>query len=146
MELLVRIEQPVHRVATRSSTKNWELERRARKGRRRTRSREVGEPDDSSSDFSPEIAKEADQATPIVAVEKEVEEDRILRDISREVREDLAEPELTPKPSGKIVKFDEVPVIIQPDLKPDEYDIIQDIKEQKANVTIRQLLHDNPNY
>ena len=28
----------------------------------------------------------------------------------------------------------------------DEYDIIQEIKEQKANATIGQLLHDNPNY
>ena len=148
MELPVRIEQPVHRVATRSSTKNRELERRTRKGRRRTRSREVGEPDDSSSDssFSLEIAKESDQATPIVAIEKGVEENRIPRDISREVRNDLAEPEPTSKTSGRTVRFDEIPVIIQPDLKPDEYDIIQDIKEQKVNATIGQLLHDNPNY
>ena len=28
----------------------------------------------------------------------------------------------------------------------DDYDIIQDIKDQKANVTIGQLLHDNANY
>ena len=145
MELLVRIEQPVHRVATQSSTKNRELERRARKGRRRTRSREVGELDDSSSDssFSP---KEPDQTTPIVVVAKGVEEDRIPRDISRETRKVLAEPEPSPKTSGRTVRFDEIPVIIQPDPKPDEYDIIQDIKEQKANATIGQLLHDNPNY
>ena len=43
--------------------------------------------------------------------------------------------------SYKVVKSQ-----IQPDLKPDEYDIIQDIKEQKANATIEKLLHDNPNY
>ena len=148
MGLSVRIEQPVHRVATRSSTKNRELERRARKDRRRTRSREEREPDDSSSDssFSPEIEIEPNRLTPIVVVEKEVGEDRIPRDISRETREVLAESKPTPKTSGRTVRFDEIPVIIQPDPKPDEYNIIQDIKEQKANATIGQLLHDNPNY
>ena len=148
MGLSVRIEQPVHRVATRSSTKNRELERRARKDRRRTRSREEREPDDSSSDssFSPEIEIEPDRSTPIVAVEKRVGEDRIPRDISRETREVLAKSEPTPETSGRTVRFNEIPVIIQPDPKPDEYDIIQDIKEQKANATIGQLLHDNPNY
>ena len=126
MELPDRIEQAVHRVATRSSTKNRELERRARKGRRKTRSRKVGEPDDNSLDssFSPETIKEPDQASPIAAAEKGVEESRIPRDISREVREDLAGLELSPKASSKTVRFDETPVIIQPDLKPDEYDII----------------------
>ena len=148
MGLPVRIEQPVHRVATRSSIKNRELERRARKGRCRTRSREEREPDDSSSDssFSPEIEIKSDRSTPIVAVEKGIGEDRIPRDISRETREALAESEPTPEASGRTVRFDEIPVIIQPDPKPDEYDIIQDIKEQKANATIGQLLHDNPNY
>ena len=148
MGLPVRIEQPVHRVATRSSNKNRELERRARKGRCRTRSREEREPDDSSSDssFSPEIEIKPDRSTPIVAVEKGIGEDRIPRDISRETREALAESEPTSETSGRTVRFNEIPVIIQPDPKPDEYDIIQDIKEQKANATIGQLLHDNPNY
>ena len=31
-------------------------------------------------------------------------------------------------------------------LRVDEYDILQDIKNLKANVTIGQLLHDNANY
>ena len=148
MELPVRLEQPVHRVATRSSTKNRELERRARKDRRRARLRKVGEPDDSSSDssLSLETTREPEQVIPISEVEKGVEENRIPRDVSREVREDLVDPEHTFKPTNRIVRFDETPVIIQPDLKPDEYDIIQDIKEQKANATIGQLLHDNPNY
>ena len=53
---------------------------------------------------------------------------------------------MEPNPPGRTVRFDENLVIFQPDLKPDEYDIIQDIKEQKANATIGQLLHDNPNY
>jgi hypothetical protein len=48
----------------------------------------------------------------------------------------------------KTVRFDDVPVIIKsnPDIRIDEYDIIRDIKDQKANVTIGQLLHDNTNY
>ena len=86
--------------------------------------------------------RKPDQVTSIAQVEKGVEKNRIPRDVSREVREDLAEP----NPPSRIVRFDETPIIIQPDLKPDEYDIIQDIKEQKANATIGQLLHDNPNY
>ena len=90
--------------------------------------------------------REPDQVTPIASVEKGVEENRIPRDISSKVRKDLAEPEYILKPPSRTVRFDETPVIIQPDLKPDEYDIIQDIKEQKANATIGQLLYDNPNY
>ena len=148
MELPVRIERPVHRVATWSSTKNRELERRARKDRRRIRSRKSEEPDDSSSDssFSPKTIRKPNQVTPIASVEKGVEENRIPRDVTREVRKDLAEPEQALNPPSRKVRFDENPVVIQPDLKPDEYDIIQDIKEQKANATIEQLLHDNPNY
>ena len=49
----------------------------------------------------------------------------------------------TPHPR---VRFDDTPVFIEPERKVDDYDIIQDIKDQKANVTIRQLLHDNANY
>src|SRR4029078_4166513 len=46
------------------------------------------------------------------------------------------------------VRFHDTPIIIQPEQnrQVDEYDILQDIKEQKANVTIGQLLHDNANY
>ena len=74
MELPVRVEQPVHRVATRSSTKKQELERRAMKDRHRARSRKVGEPDDSRSDssFSPKTAREPEQVTPIAIVGKRV--------------------------------------------------------------------------
>ena len=53
----------------------------------------------------------------------------IPRDISREVREDLVEPEQALNPPSRKVRFDETPVVIQPNPKPDEYDIIQDIKE-----------------
>ena len=120
----------------------------ARKDRRRIKSRKAADPDSSSSDssFSQETVKESDQATSIASVEKGVEENRILKDVSREIRKDLEESGQTYNPPSRKVRFDENPVIIQPDLKPDEYDIMQDIKEQKANATIGQLLHDNPNY
>ena len=42
--------------------------------------------------------------------------------------------------------FNDTPVVIPASLHVDEYDIIEDIKSQKANVTIGQLLHDNINY
>ena len=118
------------------------------KDRRRTRSRGPKGPDDGISDssFSPETARQPDQVTPIAQVEKGVEENRIPRDVSREVREDLKELEQAFDLPNKRVRFNENPIVIQPDLKPDEYDIIQDIKEQKANATIGQLLNDNPNY
>ena len=138
MELPVRIEQLVNKVATRSSTKTHELERIARKDRCRTRSRKSKGLDDTGLDssFSPETMMEPDEVTPIAPVEKGVEENRIPKDISRKVRKDLEESNQTSDPPIRKVRFDETPVVIQPGLKPDEYDIIQDIKEQKANATI----------
>ena len=44
------------------------------------------------------------------------------------------------------VRFDDTLVFIEPARKVDEYDIIRDIKDQKANVTIGQMLLDNANY
>ena len=148
MELPLRVEQPVHRVATWSSTKNRELERRARKDRRRTKAKKEEDPDGSSSDssFSQETVRKPESAPPIVSVEKGVEENRIPRDVSSKLREDLVELDQTLILPSRKVRFDETPVVIQPDSKPDEYDIIQDIKDQKANATIGQLLHNNPNY
>ena len=90
--------------------------------------------------------RESDQVTPIAPVEKGVEEDRISKDVSREVKKDLEEFGWTFDPPSRRVRFEENPIVIQLDLKPNEYDIIQDIKDQKANATIGQLLHDNPNY
>jgi hypothetical protein len=67
-------------------------------------------------------------------------------DISSEVGREIADS--NPKIVPKMVRFDDIPVIIKsnPDIRIDEYDIIRDIKDQKANVRIRQLLHDNSNY
>ena len=69
---------------------------------------------------------------------------RILEDISREVRRDLAES--VPPKVRATVTFDDAPVVIPASLHVDEYDIIGDINSQKANVTIGQLLHNNINY
>lgn len=46
------------------------------------------------------------------------------------------------------VRFSETLEFIRPEIraKVDEYDILRDIQAQLANVTIGQLLHDNPNY
>ena len=60
------------------------------------------------------------------------------------VRRDLAES--GPPKIRATVTFDDAPVIIPAALHVDEYNIIEDIKSQKANVTIGQLHHDNINY
>lgn len=49
-------------------------------------------------------------------------------------------------PIWPTVRFDDVLVIIQLATRVDEYNIIEDIKSQKANVTIGLLFHDNMNY
>jgi hypothetical protein len=138
VELLERKESVVNRVATRSSTKN-QLDSRVR----RTRSRKKPESNSSDSDRT-EVAPEPTR--PVVHIEKGVEENRLPIDISSEVGRAITDS--NPRIVPKTVRFDDVPVIIKsnPDIRIDEYDIIRDIKDQKANVTIGQLLHDNTNY
>ena len=59
---------------------------------------------------------------------------RIPEDVNAEIRKELAD---SGSPlSRTTVTFDDVPVIIPATLKVDEYNIIEDIKSQKANVTI----------
>ena len=143
MELLVRIEESVHRVATRSSTKNRAHERKHRRAKVRTRSSRLDDPSSSSSDPEPEPEPVQSRAT----LEKGIpRENRRPKDISIEVRDDLEKTNLGVVTEPKKVRFDDIPVIIEPEANPDDYDIIQDIKDQKANVTIGQLLHDNANY
>ena len=68
----------------------------------------------------------------------------IPEDIIEEVRQELSRFGLqTPHPR---VRFDDTPVFIELEQKVDEYNIIEDIKDQKANVKVEQLLHDNTNY
>jgi hypothetical protein len=138
VELLERKESVVNRVTTRSSTRN-QPDSRVRK----TRSRKKPESNSSDSDRN-EVAPEPSR--PTAEVEKGVEENRLPIDINSKVGRAIADS--NPKIVPKTVRFDDVPVIIKsnPDIRIDEYDIIRDIKDQKANVTIGQLLHDNTNY
>jgi hypothetical protein len=82
--------------------------------------------------------------TEAVQSEDGVNRNRIPVDISTEIRTDISGPEVVP--IRKTVSFDDIPVIIKPDIKAHEYDIVRDINSQKANVTVGQLLHDNASY
>ena len=118
MELPVRVEESVHRVATRSSTKNRAHERKHRRAKVRTRSSKLDDPSSSSSDPEPEPVQ------PRATLEKGVGESRIPRDISLEVRDDLERTNLGTAAEPKKVRFEDIPVIIKPEVKPDDYDII----------------------
>ena len=83
---------------------------------------------------------------PVAISEKGVRRSRILADVSIEIREQLDNLAFDSEPSPIYVRFNDVPIIIEPERKLDDYDTIQDIKDQKANVTIGQLLYDNTNY
>ena len=138
------IDESVLRVATRSSTRKDEVEsgRSRKKKVRRKDSRSRTEPESDPSDS--QKSDEPREIPPVATAENGVEARGIPEDISEEVRQDLTRSDLrTPHPK---VTFDDNPVFIEPELKVDDYDIVQDIKDQKANVTIGQLLHDNTNY
>ena len=140
MELPILVEEFVDRVTTRSSTSSKVSKVRKPQNRSR-RKRVVPESEDSLSDPLSDL-----EPPPAATAEKGVETSRIPTDISAEVRQQLGELGMHPDRSLRKVRFDDVPIIITPERKPDDYDIIQDIKDQKANVTIGQLLHDNTNY
>lgn len=126
-------EPVVRRVSTRSSTRNRKEEKRASP---RSRRREERESTSSSSESQ----------SPIVNAEKGVANP--FPDISEEVRQELEETEEVVVEPTKRVRFSEGTTTIAENrpLQVDEYDILQDIKDQKANATIGQLLHDNANY
>lgn len=143
MELPREVEEPVFRVTLRSSTKNH-LEiadsSRDRSRHRSNKKKIVSDPDSSDAFPIPEIPNSHHRAE----AGSGVDQHRIPEDISEEIRRKMAKSRLPPiRPT---VKFDDVPVIIPPPIMVDEYDITKDIKSQKANVTIGQLLHDNVNY
>ena len=144
MGLPNRIETLVYRVATCSSTKNHLIESGSnRNSKNKHRSiRERKEPDSDLSDFQQCVEPRGTQS--IETLENGIGTNRILEDISEEVRHELSRSSL-PIPHPRI-RFDDTPVFIEPKWKVDDYNIIQDIKDQKANVTTGQLLHDNANY
>ena len=137
MELPVPTEGVVNRVSTRSSTKN-QTDRSKKRSKRRSRKRS-----ESSSDSDHQLQSpppEPDEAHS----EEGVEQNRIPIDISAEIRTEIAGPDSAA--IRKKVSFRDEPVIINPVTHAHEYNIIQDIKDQKANATIGQLLHDNAAY
>jgi len=69
-----------------------------------------------------------------VHAEEGVDRNWIPIDINAEIRTEMSR--LGPAPNLKRVSFNNTPMIINPDVNTHEYDIIQDIKDQKANVTI----------
>ena len=123
-------EPEARRVSTRSSTHT--------RGNARRPSRKIEERKSSSSSLEPQ--------SPIVNAEKGV--DNPFPDVSVEVRRELEENKNVEVEPTRRVRFlgettnigENKPILV------DEYDILQDIKDQKANVTIGQLLHDNANY
>jgi Fe-S-cluster formation regulator IscX/YfhJ len=140
VELLRRKESIVNRIAMRSSTRN-QPDSNSRVRRKGSRKKPESSSNDSDRD---EVAPEPTRT--VVHLEKGVEVNRLPIDISSEVGRAIADS--NPKIVPKTVRFDDVPVVIKsnPDIRIDEYDIIRDIKDQKANVTIGQLLHDSTNY
>ena len=143
MELPEKSSSSVFRVTTRSSTRRESSRSKSgrRKGRKQKSSRE-------SSPDSDNLPVQIPEDT--ITSEKGVEEDRLAIDISSEVRGSLGQldgsGERYPGPVERTVTFDDTPVVINPGLKVDEYDIVQDINQQLAKVTFGQLLHDNTNY
>ena len=137
MELPGEPEYVVNRVSTRSSTrKQLEESIRGRKKKQRRRRESSSSSDQPSPDHVPEPEE--------VHSEEGVERNRIPIDISAEIRTEISGPDVIP--NRKKVSFNDIPVVIGPEVSTSEYDIIQDIKDQKANVTIGQLLHDNITY
>ena len=130
-------ELEVRKVSTRSSTRRNKPERRKALGRTRKPSRRKERKESSSS---------SDPETPVANAEKGV--DLPFTDISADVRKEVEEAEAQEPEVIRKVRFSEEPTIVgsSKPIRVDEYDILQDIKSQKANVTIGQLLHDNANY
>ena len=137
MGLPVETEGVVNRVSTRSSTKH-QPERSTKRSSRKLR-RKPESSSDSDLLFQERIAEPE-----VVQSEKGVEPNRIPVDISAEIRTEISGPDIVRH--QKKVSFSNSPVIINPDVGTNEYNIVQDIKDQKANVTIGQLLHDSVAY
>ena len=74
-------------------------------------------------------SKKEDLTRPIVELEKGVGHQLISIDNNQKVREELDQPaELSELIQWKVT-FDDTPIFVNPDLKVDKYDIVQDIKD-----------------
>lgn len=140
----------MNRVSTRSSIRDRVGRNSSRRVVRPDRSHSIPTP--GTSEISGESEGESNRERlvetppPVVQAEKGVEIANPLPDISQEVRAQINRDRVEP-PTRKVT-FAGSPVTIHPNIgiRVDEYDILQDLRAQKANVTIGQLLHDNPNY
>ena len=140
----------VNRVSTRSSIRDRVGKHSSRKPVRPDRSHRIPTPE--TSDVSGGSEEESNHDPPIVTPPpvaqsgKGVGLPNPLPDISQEVRAQISIDRV--EPPARKVTFTGSPVTIHSNqgIRVDEYDILQDLRAQKANVTIGQLLHDNPNY
>ena len=122
-----------------SSTKNHLAEIGSSRNYSKNKHRSVRVRKEPKLDPSDSQQSDEPRETQLVAtLENGIGTSRILEDISEEVRQELSRSDL-PTPYSK-VRFDDTPVFIEPERKVDDCDIIQDIKNQKANVTIRQFV------
>lgn len=130
-------------MSTRSSTQKRRTRIQDASSRSKDRTGRGDSPEVSEIPVSPE--SEPEITDPVADAEKGVESGPAIPDIVTEIR---SEVDRMQGEQPKKVSFSNFPVTIIPSGKAtlDEYDILQDIKEQKANVTIGQLLHDNLNY
>ena len=102
----------MNKVATRSSTKERVSHSARRKKNSSKGNRRIRKEPDTESDAQPTVRIPV-ESVPLVELEKGVGPNRLDRDISKEVREQLVDP-------GEIqtlrrVRFDDQPVILQPD-------------------------------
>ena len=140
----------VNRVSTRSSTRDRARRHSNRKPAQNDRTPRTRTPETSEVSGESEEESHLEPPTvtppPVVQSEKGVGLTNPLPDISQEVRNEILRDRV--EPPVRKVTFMSSPSVIHPpgNLRVDEYDILQDLRGQKANVTIGQLLHDNPNY
>jgi len=139
VELPVRTESVVNRVSTRGSTKN-SVEQPAQSRKKKSKSRRIPEASSDSDPVPPHQNPNPEKTN----LEGEADRNKLPPDISAEIRTELSRPPIVP--TRRRVSFSDDPVIIEPDVRPHEYNIIQDIKDQKANATIGQLVHDSVAY
>jgi hypothetical protein len=136
------VEEHDCRIATRNSTKQRFERPRTKREVPRSRSGKANPETDRSSSESSDVV----EVPPVVTPEKGVENLHIPINVRHDVKRNLEVSGTVPDPPRKSVTFEDVPVFINPELKMDEYDILQDVKNQEANITIGQLLHDNASY
>ena len=121
MELPVRIEESVNRVSMHSSTKKERVkvpkDRNPRWKIRKSREERGMGGSRSDSSLDPEFP-------PVATFKKGVGRSWIPADVSTEIWEQLDNLASDSEPSPRKVRFNDVPIFIESERKPDDYDII----------------------